>query len=114
ALANSLKNRPDSSRAPSHRDPGAWHPCVRSDVGDAAEPRPRRGKAALGPRGGARAAGGGGGERGSIARAVQLGQQSLADETGELAGMPPFVLENGVAYLLGGDSLGRPILPRFW
>ena len=29
-----------------------------------------------------------------------------------LRNAPPFVLENGIAYLLGGDSLGRPILPR--
>jgi peptide/nickel transport system permease protein len=29
-----------------------------------------------------------------------------------LRNAPPFVLENGIAYLLGGDTLGRPILPR--
>ncbi|MDX1540638.1 MAG: ABC transporter permease, partial [Geminicoccaceae bacterium] len=29
-----------------------------------------------------------------------------------LRNAPPFVFENGIAYLLGGDSLGRPILPR--
>jgi len=30
----------------------------------------------------------------------------------QMRNAPPFVLENGFAYILGGDSLGRPILPR--
>lgn len=30
----------------------------------------------------------------------------------EMRNAPPFALENGIAYLFGGDSLGRPILPR--
>jgi peptide/nickel transport system permease protein len=30
----------------------------------------------------------------------------------QMRNAPPFVLENGIAYILGGDSLGRPILPR--
>lgn len=27
---------------------------------------------------------------------------------------PPFILENGIPYMLGADSLGRPILPRMF
>lgn len=30
----------------------------------------------------------------------------------QMRNAPPLVLENGFAYILGGDSLGRPILPR--
>jgi peptide/nickel transport system permease protein len=30
----------------------------------------------------------------------------------QMRNAPPFVLENGIAYVFGGDSLGRPILPR--
>jgi peptide/nickel transport system permease protein len=30
----------------------------------------------------------------------------------KLRNAPPFSLDNGVAYILGADSLGRPILPR--
>jgi len=30
----------------------------------------------------------------------------------QMRNAPPMVLENGIAYILGGDSLGRPILPR--
>jgi peptide/nickel transport system permease protein len=30
----------------------------------------------------------------------------------QMRNAPPLLLENGIAYLMGGDSLGRPILPR--
>jgi len=30
----------------------------------------------------------------------------------QMRNAPPLMLENGIAYILGGDSLGRPILPR--
>lgn len=32
----------------------------------------------------------------------------------QMRNAPPFVPENGIAYILGADSLGRPILPRLF
>jgi peptide/nickel transport system permease protein len=48
--------------------------------------------------------------------AAAIGPELLVD-TGtrmnlQMRNAPPFSLEHGFAYLLGGDALGRPILPR--
>ena len=50
-----------------------------------------------------------------LVTAATVGPELLAESGTKinlrLRNVPPFTLENGVLYFLGGDSLGRPILP---